>query len=114
MNEERTMILNMLKEGKISVTEAEALLNALGSETADAARKPKTEKEEIKIDLDGMKDGLKSGIKDFARSMEGTIKSAMEGLKSLDLGNVVSSAFGSAKESVEKGRFVNVRAVGQG
>jgi DUF4097 and DUF4098 domain-containing protein YvlB len=102
MNEERTIILNMLKEGKVSVTEAEALLNALGSETADAARKPKTEKEEIKIDLDGMKDGLKSGIKDFAKSMEGTIKSAMEGLKSLDLGNVVSSAFGSAKESVEK------------
>ena len=102
MNVERTMILNMLKEGKISVSEAESLLNALGGESGEQSGKPKTEKEEIKIDLEGMKAGLKSGMKDFARSMEGTLKSAMEGLKSLDLGNVVSSAFGSAKGSAEK------------
>ena len=92
----------MLKDGKISVEEAGALLSALGDESSESAGRSKTEKDDIKIDLEGMKSGLKNGIKDFARSMEGTLKSAMEGLKSLDLGNVVSSAFGAAKESVEK------------
>lgn len=37
MSEERLMVLKMLKEGKVSVEEAEALLDALGEETPAAA-----------------------------------------------------------------------------
>ena len=52
-----------------------------------------------------MKAGLKSGMKEFAKSMEGTMKSVAESLKNLDLcdiGNVISSAFGKFKASAEK------------
>ena len=101
MSEEKTMILNMLKEGKISVEEAQALLEAVGSETDDNDTR-RSEKERIKIELDDMKADLKEGLKGFGRTMEGTIRSMVKGFKSLDLGNVVSTAFGSAKESAEK------------
>ncbi len=101
MSEEKTMILNMLKEGKISVEEAQALLKAVGTEP-DANETRRTEKERLKIDIEEMKEGLKGGFKDFGRTMEGTIRSMVKGFKSLDLGNVVSTAFGSAKESAEK------------
>jgi DUF4097 and DUF4098 domain-containing protein YvlB len=101
MSEEKTIILNMLKEGKITVEEAQALLEAVEDEAGEDKR-PETEKDKIKIDLDEMKAGLKSSFKDFGRTMEGTIRSVVEGFKSLDLGDVVSTAFGPAKESVEK------------
>ena len=100
MNKEKTMILNMLKEGKISVEEAESLIDALGG--SEESTQTRTEKEELKFDLEGMKDGLKTGMKEFAKSMEGTLKSVTEGLKNLDLGNVISSAFGKFKASAEK------------
>ncbi len=111
MNNERTIILNMLSEGKISVEEAESLLQALGEESKEPGKQARTEKDEIRIDLGGMKAGLKSGIKEFAKTMEGTLKSAMEGLKTLDLENVFSTAFGRAKESVEKELIVSADGV---
>jgi DUF4097 and DUF4098 domain-containing protein YvlB len=40
MNEEREMVLRMLKEGKISVEEADALLQALAEETGGPAEEP--------------------------------------------------------------------------
>ena len=101
MSEEKTMILNMLKEGKITVEEAQALLKAVETEPDETGTR-RTEKERLKIDLEEMKAGLKEGLKDFGKTMEGTFRSVVKGFKSLDLGNVVSTAFGSAKESVEK------------
>ncbi len=101
MSEEKTMILNMLKEGKISVEEAQDLLEAVGTET-DEGNTQHTDKEKLKIDLDEMKADLKDGFKDFSKTMEGTIRSVVKGFKSLGLGTVMSTAFGAAKESVEK------------
>ena len=73
----------------------------MGSDTG-GGEPPKTEKDKLKIDLEEMKAGLKDGFRDFGKTMEGTIRSVVEGIKSLDLGDVVSTAFGPAKESVEK------------
>ena len=101
MSEEKTMILTMLKEGKITVEEAQALLDAVADEPGEEGQ-PETERERLKIDLDEMKAGLKSSFRDFGRSMEGTIRSVVEGFKSFDFGDVVSTAFGPAKESAEK------------
>jgi DUF4097 and DUF4098 domain-containing protein YvlB len=100
MNEERTMILNMLKDGKINVEEANSLLEALG-DNETGAQENRT-RDDLKFDLDGMKEGLKSGMKDFAKTMEGTIKSAVENIKSFDFGGAMSNAFGAAKETSEK------------
>jgi len=55
-----------------------------------------------KIDLDEMKRNLKEGFRDFGKTMEGTIRSVVEGFKSMDFGEVVSGAFGSSKGSAEK------------
>ena len=101
MSEEKIMILNMLKDGKITAEEAQQLLEAVDDEAGPGRPRP-TEKEEVKIDLEEMKEGLKEGLKGLGKTMEGTIRSVVEGIKSLDLGNVVSTAFGSAKESAEK------------
>jgi DUF4097 and DUF4098 domain-containing protein YvlB len=101
MSEEKMMILNMLKDGKITADEAQKLLEAVEDEGEPVSARP-TEKEEIKIDLEEMKAGLKEGFKDLGKTMEGTIRSVVKGFKSLDIGNVVSTAFGSSKESAEK------------
>ncbi len=101
MSEEKTMILNMLKEGKISVEEAQALLEAVGEDTAEDEPK-QTEKEKLKIDLDFMKGDLKESLRNLGKSMEGTVRSIVEDFKSMDFDDVVSNAFGPAKESVEK------------
>lgn len=95
------MILNMVKEGKISVEEAHDLLEAV-EEKSEKTGGHHTDKEKLKIDLDEMKADLKDGLKDFGKTMEGTFRSVVKGFKSLNLGNVVSTAFGAAKESAEK------------
>ena len=101
MSEEKTMILNMLKEGKISVEEAHDLLEAVENHP-DEKNADHTEKEKLKVDLDEMKADLKDGFKEFGKTMEGTIRSVVKGFKSLGIGSAMSSAFGAAKESAEK------------
>ena len=101
MNEEKTMILNMLKDGKISVEEAQALLEAVEEKTGEEETQH-TEEDRLKIDLDEMKESLKDGFRGFGKTMEGTIRSVVEGFKSMDFGETVSNAFGSAKATAEK------------
>lgn len=101
MNEEKTMILNMLKEGKISVEEAQALLEAV-EDNASKEDTGKTEDDRLKIDLDEMKKSLKNGFRGFGKTMEGTLRDVVEGFKSMDFGDVVSTAFGSEKGTAEK------------
>lgn len=104
----------MLKEGKISVEEADALLEALEEpETAGAPRGAphgssqkhdtgSTREETPGFDFSSVGNGLKSGIQEIARSMEGTIKDAVDGIKSLKLGSIMSEAFGRARGTDEK------------
>lgn len=110
MSEEKTMILTMLKEGKITVEEAQALLDAVGDESGEEGP-PETERERLKIDLEEMKAGLKSSFKDFGKTMEGTIRSVVEGFKSFDFGDVVSTAFGPEKGSAEKEVIISADAL---
>ncbi|HEV8354196.1 MAG TPA: DUF4097 family beta strand repeat-containing protein [bacterium] len=51
MNEEREMVLRMLKEGKISVEEADALLQALAEETGAPAEEPRESPARTGVDV---------------------------------------------------------------
>ena len=106
MNEERALILKMLKEGKISVEEADALIEALGEEEGTQSARQRTNEnpraERHPHDFSDMGDSLKIGIKEFAKSMEGTIRDAVDGIKSLNIGNAISEAFGRARATDEK------------
>ena len=106
MNEERSMILKMLKEGKISVEEADALLEALqenrGGEGKTKKAAEESRKDGEKLDFSGMGSELKSGFQEFARTMEGTIRQAVDSIKSLKLGSTMSEAFGRARGTDEK------------
>lgn len=112
MNEERTMILKMLKEGKISMEEAEALLEVL--EESDKQERPvhNTEpdhdrektgsgersdefddfKKQFKQSFEGFGKSFSEGFGGFGKSMEGflknvehKVKAAMKSIKDADI-----------------------------
>jgi len=126
MNEERTMILKMLKEGKISMEEAEALLEVLQeSEKEEEAEKEqesgprvyrethdekKDYREEQKEEgFGGFGKSFSDGFKDFGRSMEEllrgvekTVKESMKGIKNINIGEYLDSSLWKSKVTDDK------------
>lgn len=121
MSEERVMILKMLNEGKITVEEADALLDALskaGADTPESESEFQVEEEgrghpnedsereqqrerpfgDFRFDLSG----LASGLNDVMREVGDSVRSAMQGIKDIDFEREFSRAFGRAKAHQER------------
>lgn len=125
MSEEREMVLRMLKEGKISVEEADALLQALADETAaEHAEQPRTEEmpptttaphsewSDVAAELRGIFQELREslpgevlrGIRQ-ARPWSASFRHVVRGLSGLEEGH----AEVAASERVEPGNILEVR-----
>lgn len=75
MNEEKKMILKMLEQGKITVEQAEKLLDAINENSSEETEEPK-KNTEYKIPEDDSKmSGFFSGIGDFVKK---TVQTAIE------------------------------------
>ncbi len=75
MNEEKKMILKMLEQGKITVEQAEKLLDAVNENSSENSEEPK-KNTEYKIPEDDSKmNGFFSGIGDFVKK---TVQTAIE------------------------------------
>lgn len=75
MNEEKKMILKMLEQGKITVEQAEKLLDAVNENSSESSEEPK-KNTEYKIPEDDSKmSGFFSGIGDFVKK---TVQTAIE------------------------------------
>lgn len=75
MNEEKKMILKMLEQGKITVEQAEKLLDAINENSSEETEEPK-KNTEYKIPEDDSKmNGFFSGIGDFVKK---TVQTAIE------------------------------------
>lgn len=75
MNEEKKMILKMLEQGKITVEQAEKLLDAVNENSSEKSEEPK-KNTEYKIPEDDSKmSGFFSGIGDFVKK---TVQTAIE------------------------------------
>lgn len=75
MNEEKKMILKMLEQGKITVEQAEKLLDAVNENSSEDSEEPK-KNTEYKIPEDDSKmNGFFSGIGDFVKK---TVQTAIE------------------------------------
>lgn len=75
MNEEKKMILKMLEQGKITVEQAEKLLDAVNENSSENSKEPK-KNTEYKIPEDDSKmNGFFSGIGDFVKK---TVQTAIE------------------------------------
>lgn len=75
MNEEKKMILKMLEQGKITVEQAEKLLDAVNENSSEDSKEPK-KNTEYKIPEDDSKmNGFFSGIGDFVKK---TVQTAIE------------------------------------
>jgi len=126
MQDERSMILNMLKEGKISVEEAEALLEVLNegeneepggfaaADTAESKAPPGNQKRPHHKaghrQRDGRRDGtsgglnfdfdlggLKESLRETMKGVSEAVKDVMGELSELDLGKEVFRAMGKIR-----------------
>ncbi|MFP4375462.1 MAG: DUF4097 family beta strand repeat-containing protein [Spirochaetales bacterium] len=141
MNEERAMILKMLREGKISVEEADALLDVLNDEQesepagfasredAPRDREQRSEREEprtrrrrskhsdvsfdIDLDLSGVTEGLKSAMSSVKESMAGVRDTLQEAFS--DIGDLEihtdEGFFGKIRTEMGKARAAEDRAI---
>lgn len=130
MNKDREMILKMLKDGKVTVEEAEALLQVLEEaaeeekSTSQAKRQPDEARGERKLHTDSAKhDEHEEGgggqgfgfrfdqdfdfsfigdtVKKSLSGLKDTIRSAMEGIKDVDIEAEIKRAFGKEKGHAE-------------
>src|SRR3972149_1330035 len=108
MSEERVMILKMLKEGKITVEEAEALIDALSEGAPGAASGAAPLGDEIRNvvrkALEGVRppEGLGRSMREVGRTLREELRGAAVEVD-LSLHDVVHDLFGlaSASEDVE-------------
>ena len=106
MNEERKIILEMLREGKISIDEADSLLDAL-DETEEESRED-FETKRAKHSRSGRSDvptidlsEMKEGFREIMKGVESSIRDAVKGIRSSQLGDFFTSAVGSARAESE-------------
>ena len=111
MDESRQMVLRMLREGKVSVEEAEALLDALGAEGHDdpgaegpAARGPRS------LPTSGWARGLRTGLGDLALGRRSARRSARPCARPSGMrGNTPERRF-VRRSSLSNGRSAEPRA----
>lgn len=126
MNQEREMILKMLKDGKVTVEEAEALLQVLEESEPEEAtgspievkstssrhdgphggfhrREERTEDQGFRFDFDRNFDFSFIGdtVRKTLAGVKDTIREAMEGIREVDLESEIKRAFGKERGFAE-------------
>ena len=125
MNEERQMILKMLQEGKISVEEADALMQVTvdrdaveeGEKSASDTERSETEHADSESSGTGEDRGGESageeftafeGFEDFGRGMAGKIGEALRS----SIGEMLDSVSSSVREA-QRGAFADVKSASE-
>lgn len=121
MSEERLKVLKLLKEGRITMEEAEALLDALADSPEKKSTEPRSEKSshaqatkgpggwlDFVMNLDPQ--FFQTGFRDAMKEFEQSLKSAFSDLQQGDLPQGIKQFFG--KESAEEARRLTISSAG--